>query len=254
MKLPRLLATAGALAALCVAYAAPTAAQEEDQSYIYGIYFQCAPGSVGDAVQSIRDYWTPSMAEHVEAGHLTAHGALTHSTGNDWSLVLYHVGTDVNEVTAAVQSGGAYGDNPEASAAFDEACPTHEDYVWTTSLSSEPMAEAASDRAEAAMSVYWVCDEGKEAAADLIFESVMADDWNEQVEAGLVNSWSWNQHYLGGKYRRLLAIDGPDHASLLEARENVIEAGAEHGGLMSVFSDVCNGHQDNLYDVQISAP
>lgn len=254
MKLPRLLASASVLAMLCALHAAPLAAQQDDQMYIYGIYFQCAPGSVDDAVQSIRDHWTPSMTEHVDAGDLSAHGALTHSTGNEWSLVLYHVGSDLNAVTEAVQSGGSYEENPEASAAFDEACPTHEDYVWTTSLSSEPVAEAAADRAEAAMSVYWVCDEGKEAAADLIFESVMADAWNEQVEAGLVNSWSWNEHYLGGKYRRLLAIDGPDHASLLEARTNVIEAGAESPGLMSVFSDVCNGHQDNLYDVQISLP
>ena len=256
MKLPNLLATAGALTALCLAYAAPTAAQEDDQAFIYGIYYQCAPGSVGDAVQDLQANWTPVMQDYLDAGDLTSWGAVTHSTGNDWSIVLYHVGPDVNAVTNAVQSGGGtyVQQNPEAAEAFGDACPTHEDYVWAIEMASEPVAEAGSDRAEAAMSVYWICDEGREAAADLIFETVMAPAWNAQVEAGLVDSWSWSSHYLGGEYRRLLAIDGPDHASLLEARENVIEAGAENPGLMAAFSDVCNGHQDNLYGVQISMP
>lgn len=256
MKLPRLLATASVLTMLCTLLAAPTAAQENDQTYVYGVYYQCAPGSIGDAVQDLEANWTPVMQNYLDAGDLTSWGVLTHSTGNEWSLVLYHVGSDVNAVTNAVQSGSAtyFQENPEAADAFGEACPSHEDYVWVGDMSSAPMGEVASDRAEAAMSVYWVCDEGREAVADLIFESVMADAWNEQVEAGLVSNWSWFGHYLGGEYRRLLSIDGPDHASLLEARENVIEAGAENPGLMSVFSDVCNGHQDNLYDVQISLP
>lgn len=256
MKLPRLLAVAGALAALGVAQAAPLAAQEDDEAFIYGIYFSCSNGAVGGAVQSVRDLYAPVMQEYVDAGDLTSWGALTHSTGNEWSLVLYHVGSDVNAVTNAVQSGGGTfaSENPEAAAALDEACPSHEDYVWTIQMASAPVADVGRDRSEAGLSVYWVCEEGREAAADLIFESVMADAWNEQVEAGLVNNWSWNEHFLGGKYRRLLALDGPDHASLLEARDNVIAAGAENPGLMAAFSDVCDGHQDNLYDVQVSVP
>lgn len=256
MKLPRLLATAGVLTMLCVAHAGSLAAQEDDQVFIYAVYYQCAPGSVGDAVQDLEDNWTPVMQDYIDSGDLVRWGALTHSTGNDWSLVLYHVGSDVDRVINAVQSGGGtYVEaNPEAADAFGEACPSHEDYVWSSDLASEPVAEAGSGRSEAALSVYWVCDEGREAVADLIFETVSVEAWNEQVEAGLVDSWSWNEHYLGGKYRRLLAIDGPDHASLLEARENVIEAGAENPGLLAAFSDVCNGHQDNLYDVRISKP
>lgn len=234
----------------------PLGAQEADQSFIYASYYQCDPGSVGDAVQNVRENWSPVVQDHMDAGHVTAWGALTHSTGNEWSLVLYHVGTDLDEIGAAIQSAVSRynSENPEASAQFSDACSSHEDYVWVSDMSSGPPAEQGADRAEAAMSVYWVCDEGREAVADLIFESVMAEALNEQVEAGLMNGWSWNEHYLGGKYRRLLATDGPDHASLLEARNNMIEAMGENPGLAAAFSEVCNGHQDNLYDIEISEP
>ena len=244
------------LGIVLVAAPGTLAAQEEDQTAIYASYYECAPGSIEDAVQNLEENWSPIMQAQIDAGNVLSWGAATHVTGNHWSLILYHAGPGVSEVTGAIDAGvqELYGENPESADSFSEACPAHEDYVWMSGLSSEPIAESVAERPAAAMSVYYVCDTGMESAADLIFEHTMADAWDAQVQAGLINGWSWNEHYLGGEYRRLLALDGADHASLLEARNNVIEAGAENPGLAAAFSEICFSHQDNLYDVRISRP
>jgi len=254
MRVPILVLLAGA--ALAVALPRAAVAQEDDQTYVYASYYRCAPGSISDAVENIDANWTPVIQEHIDAGHVASWGALTHQTGNAWSLVLYHLGSDLDALSGAIGAGveQLYDENPEAGSAFAEACPSHEDYVWMSVAGSEPMMEAAQDRAEAAMSVYWTCHEGREAIADLIFEELMAPALDEQIEAGLVNSWGWMEHYLGGKYRRLLTMDGADQASLLEARSAVLEAFAGEPGLAAAFSEVCDGHQDNLYQVAISRP
>lgn len=255
MRPPSLL-VAAALVSPFAAAPGPVSAQEDATAYVYASYYECSPGSISGAVQNIRDNWTPIVQESMDGGAVAAWGALTHATGNTWSVGLYHVGPDLDRLRGALDDGieRLYSENPDAAAAFGEACPTHEDYVWTTLVASQPPSQVAAERGTAVMSVYWVCDEGREAVADLIFEEKMAPLWNEQVEAGLVTSWSWLEHYLGGEYRRLLAVDGPDHASLLEARTNVIEAFGENPGLGAAFSEVCNGHQDNLFDIAISRP
>nr|NIQ53281.1 hypothetical protein [Gemmatimonadota bacterium]NIT88443.1 hypothetical protein [Gemmatimonadota bacterium]NIU73419.1 hypothetical protein [Gammaproteobacteria bacterium]NIX40688.1 hypothetical protein [Gemmatimonadota bacterium] len=48
------------------------------------------------------------------------------------------------------------------------------------------MAQA---RPSAGLSVYWVCDEGREGLADHLVETVWAPLYDEQVEAGLIDSW-----------------------------------------------------------------
>ena len=118
---------------------------------------------------------------------------------------------------------------------------------------SAPAAEIVQDRPTAGMSVYWVCDQNQQAVADLIVENVMAEAWNAQVEAGLINNWGWYAHVLGDKYRRLLAVDGASHNALLEARENVIGwVGENEPALGSAFSNACNEHVDYLWNIESS--
>lgn len=250
------LAAAGA----ALAFTVPTvalSAQEDEGPYVYASYYQCSPGQIGPAVQNLRDHWAPVLQRAIDAGDLTTWGVATHTTGNEWSLVLYHVGPDVNRLLGVIDAGvqQLYENTPDEAAAFSESCPSHVDYVWENQMGSASGDEIAAERGEAGMTVYWICDEGTEAVADLIFETTMAPVLNEQVEAGLLTGWSWSEHYLGGEYRRMLATDGPDHASLLEARNNLIEASFNaNPGLGAAFSQACNGHQDNLYDIVIVAP
>jgi hypothetical protein len=249
----RLAAFAGALFVLPLA--AGASAQEDETAYVYASYYQCS-GGLSDAIATLRDDWGPIVQAHMDANHISAWGALTHATGNPWTMAIYHVGAEIGVLNTALDEALAtyFEQHPEEGAAFGESCPTHEDYIWTSSLGSQPALTVAQDRADAGMSVYWVCDEGKEAVADLIVENVWAPVYDQLVADGSLNSWSWLSHFVGGKYRRALITDGADHGTLLEARNQALEATGENAGLAAAFSDVCNGHTDVLWDIAISVP
>lgn len=249
-----LTALVGAL--LIVPWADSATAQEDENTYVYASYYECGPG-MGAAVRSVRDDWGPIIESKIESGAIATWGLLTHDTGNPWSVGIYHVGEDFGAMDAALNEVLAeYSEaNPEASAQFGQACPRHEDYVWVSDLGSESGAGVAQDRQNAVMSVYWVCVEGKEAVADMIVETLWAPVLNALVSDGTLGSWSWLEHYLGGEYRRLLSVDGADHATVLAARDRLIEeTGAENPGLASAFSDVCNGHTDILWNLAAGGP
>lgn len=234
-----------------------TAQDEAPTPMVYATYFQCEPGSSARATEIIRDSWGPIAQARVDAGVLSAWGSLTHHTGGGWSRAIYHVGTDRAQLFAALDEMGAEwrDSDPEAVAEFWDACDEHEDYVWTHVTGSEPAAEVAQERSSAGMSVYWVCEEGRGALIDLLAEQVFAPAWDAQVEAGLINSWAFFSHFIGDKYRRLMVADGASHADLMTARDNVIEwVGANASGLAGEFSNVCNGHVDYLWNIDVSYP
>jgi hypothetical protein len=246
--------------ALLLATSVPqqAAAQDEEPTpMVYATYFQCEPGLSARASEIIRDSWGPIAQAGVESGGLSAWGSLTHHTGGEWSRAIYHVGTDRAQLFTALDEMGAewQDSDPDAAAEFWEACDEHEDYVWTFVNGSEPVAEVAQDRSTAGMSIYWVCEEGRGDLIDLLAEQVFAPAWDAQVEAGLVNSWSWFAHYMGDKYRRLMVADAASNEDLMTARDNVIEwVGANESGLAGEFSNVCNGHVDYLWNIESSYP
>lgn len=249
-----LAALAGALLVL-PAWGQAAAQEEDETAYVYASYWTCS-GGLGDAVATLRDDWGPIMRKHMDAGHVSAWGVLTHHTGNAWSMANYTVGPDLNALDTALDNAQAeyFEAYPEEGTAFGETCPTHEDYIWTTGPGSEPGAAIAQNRPSVGMSVYYVCDEGKEAVADLIMEEAFAPLYDQQVEEGRLNSWGWLSHFVGGKYRRLLVTDGPDRASVLEARNRIIEDDSVDPALSAAFNEVCNGHQDILWNIAVSAP
>jgi hypothetical protein len=254
MRLPtRLAAFAGAL--LVLPFAASASAQEDDTAFAYSSYYQCT-GGLSDALATLRDDWGPIIQGHMDAGHVSAWGVLTHDTGNPWTMAIYHVGPEIGPLKTALDTalGEYFEQHPEDGAAFGQTCWSHEDYIWTAGPGSQPAATVAQDRASAGMSVYWVCDEGKEAVADLIVENVWAPIYDQQVADGQINSWMWLSHFVGGKYRRALVTDGASHAALLEARNQALEAAGENAALAAAFSDVCNGHTDVLWNIAISVP
>lgn len=242
---------------LAVMPQAAVAQDEEPTPIVYGTYFQCEPGMGSVASAIITDSWGPIAQAQIDAGNLLAWGSLTHHTGGEWSRAIYHVGLDRAQLfeTLDAMSAEWQASDPEAVAAFWEACDEHEDYVWTYVDGSNPAAEVAQERPSAGMSTYWVCDEARGELADLLAEKVFAPAWNAQVEAGLIDSWSWYGHFLGDKYRRLLVADGASHADILTARDNVLEwVGDNAAGLAGEFSNVCNGHVDYLWNIEVSAP
>lgn len=254
MKPSRTLAAlAGAV--LVLPLAGGVLAQDDESAYVYASYYECT--DVPRAVEMLRDGWAPLIQARMDAGDVSAWGVLTHDTGNRWSMAVYHVGEDRDGLNAALDE--ALAEYRETSAdqmtRFREVCPSHEDYIWVTGPGSEEGAATGQGRPGAAMSVYFVCDEGREAVADLIVENVWAPVFDRQVSEGRLNSWGWLSHFIGGKYRRLLVTDAADHATLLDARDRILEeSAAESGALASAFSDVCNGHTDILWNIAISRP
>lgn len=256
MKTPRTRFAALTGALLILPMAGTATAQDEDSAYVYASYYECGPG-MGEALRTLREDWGPIIQRKIDAGAVAAWGVLTHDTGNPWSMAIYEVGDDLGALMTALDEAIAeyFEAHSEAGAQFGRTCPRHEDYIWATGVGSEAGAGVAQDRAEAAMSVYWVCDEGTEALADLVVESLWAPVLNRQVAEGKLHSWGWLEHWVGGEYRRLLVTDGADHATLLEARNEFLEAtAAEDAALAGAFSSVCNGHTDILWDVAVSAP
>jgi hypothetical protein len=251
---------AGLACALWLALSVPQTAiaqDEEPAPVVYGVYFQCEPAAAARASEIILDSWGPIVQAHIDAGQLLAWGSLTHHTGGPWSRAVYIVGADAQTAVSQMDAMGTEWNeaDPDAVAEFWEACDEHEDYLWTRQFSSAPAEALATQRPGAGMSTYWVCDESREGVADLIAEHVWAEAWNAQVESGLIHSWAWLSHFIGDKYRRLLAVDGANHADLLTARDNAIEwVAANEPGLAGEFSNVCNGHVDYLWNIEASYP
>jgi hypothetical protein len=253
---PLLLALVGALV---IPAAAPdtAVAQDDARPMIYASYFRCDPAGEEGAMEIVRDIWAPIVRTHMDAGHVDAWGLITHHTGGPWRQALYHVGSDraalLGAMDAMVAEFGA--DHPDAAAEYSTICPTHDDYIWIYVTGSDPAEEVAQTRPVAGLSTYWVCEEGRESLADLLTEEVFAPIYDQQVAEGLLNSWGWYSHFVGGKWRRLLVLDGSDHESLLQARGAVIRAiRSEHPDMGAEFSRVCDGHTDYLWDIAIAEP
>jgi hypothetical protein len=235
----------------------PTMAQDEATPLVYGVYLECNPAQGERASELVRETWAPLVESRIASGEMTAWGMITHRTGGNWNRAIYHVGTDRAALLGALDEMVAEwaSANPEAFTEFWGICPTHEDYIWSYVTGSTAPEEVAVMRPTAGMSTYWVCDEGRGELADMIVEQVLGPLHTEQVEAGLLNSWSWFAHFVGGEYRRLLVMDGADHESLLVARDNVLEAiSSEHAAMGAEFNGVCNGHTDYLWNIEITSP
>ena len=244
------------LCALLLAASVPQFAMAQDDDptpVVYATYFQCEPGMSARAGEIISDSWGPIAQSRVDSGALTAWGSLTHHTGGDWDRVTYYVANDRAQLMTTLDEMSAewFASNADDIADFNEACDEHEDYVWNYVAGSDPVTEVAQDRSNAGLSIYWVCEEGRGPLIDLLAEEVFAPAWDAQVEAGLINSWSWFAHFLGGEYRRLLVADGVDNNAVLTARDNVIDWMSEKSpGLAGEFSRVCNGHTDYLWSIE----
>lgn len=246
--------------ALMLAASVPQSAQAQDEEptpMVYGVYLQCEQSQLTRASEIIRDSWGPIVQSRIDSGALTAWGSLVHHSGGAWDRVIYHVSMDRADLITATEEMVAEWEetDPEAMAEFWDICEDHEDYVWNYVHGSAPADEVARQRPTAGMSVYWVCDEGRGPLIDLLSEEVFAEAWNAQVEAGLIDSWSWYAHFIGDKYRRLLVTDGANHNDLLAARDNVLDwIGNNAANLAGEFSNVCNGHVDYLWNIEMSAP
>jgi len=244
----------------CAALLAPSLghAQEEANPAVFGIYYRCDQSQESRADEIVQETIGPVLDRHLEAGDISAWGWLAHTAGGEWRRVAYWVAADLGAALAATEKvvTELQEEHAEASQELTAVCPSHDDYIWTAMGGSQPTQDLAQERATAGMTVYYRCDITRESRADTLFQEVLGPMLNQQVEAGRLNSWSWLAHSVGGELRRAAVYDGADHASILEARAAII-AEMQEGAAAAAgreFNEICNSHQDYLWNIMMSRP
>ncbi len=230
-------------------------AQDDDgpAGFSYATYYYCDVATQGamDAVveaneKAVFDRW-------VKEGKLLAWGYLSHSIGGRWRRVQYHVSPTLDDAlnNQAAIFTEIYADNDAGGQARSEACEAHDDYLWALNQGSPP----GTDRGDVSYSSYYVCDINGQERADEIWAEANAPILNQLQEEGKIATWSWQNHIIGGKYRRLQTITGADYASVVSANAALVQfSGEGPAGMGEEFNDICGTHTDYLWDIVHESP
>lgn len=244
---------AGVISVACMAQE-----EEEEQDgpigYAYVTYNVCKLSGQDRADEIVAETEAPVYNQLVEEGVIGGWGWLSHHTGGRWRRALYYQNETVDgllDAQDAMQAKfEALGDDNERA----DICGAHDDYIWAVDLAS---GEPGDSRADAGLSVYYICDQSTEDRADELFESTFAPLLDKAVEDGKIASWSWLSHFIGGKYRRLSSMTGTDHKAILAARGDLLEAlygGDEPNAAAVEFNEICGSHSDYMWDTTLASP
>ncbi len=230
------------------------AAQEEPSPAARGVYYRCDQSKEGLADLIVEGTVAPVLDGLVSGGSISSWGWLEHDVGGPWRRVLYWIAPDRNALLDATDQIEA--EVPDvALQQLSAICPSHDDYIWTSITGSEESAAEGAERPAAALSTYYECDITREARADTLVMEAFAPIFNRHVAAGHIDGWSWIGHSIGGKLRRAALFDGPDHKSILNARQLIIaDIASEAAGAIQEFGQICPAHEDYLWNIQISRP
>lgn len=224
------------------------AQDDEPLGYTYATYYVCDVATQDDMDAIVEANEKPVFDKWVKDEKLLGWGYLAHNTGGRWRRLEYHT----SPTLAGALNGQAaifteiYKDNEKAGEARSKACQAHDDYIWAFEQGSGP----GTDRGDASLSVYYVCDIPREDRADEIVAEVIAPKLRVLQEEGKIMSWGWSSHVVGGEYRRLHTMTGADHASVLEARGELLQyMNDDHKDMADEFSGICGSHSDYLWDI-----
>ncbi len=246
---------AAALGMMLCPYAA--AGQEEAPPVAFATYYYCDQSREEAADVIFEEVLGPIFDEHVSAGHLSAWGWMGHQAGGKWRRLGYIVAADTDVLldTRDQIIDELLTEHGDAAQELTAVCPSHDDYIWSSVAGSQPVGELAEDRPDADLSTYYVCDVTRQARADTLVTEVFAPIFDRHVGEGEFTSWLWLSHIVGGKYRRLLGFDGADHKTILNTLGTVIgEMQEEHPDEAREFGEICNSHQDYMWNILISKP
>jgi len=96
---------------------------------------------------------------------------------------------------------------------------------------------------------YFLCDPARGAPAAEIIGSSYKPPYDQAVEQEQIVSWSWLQHYIGGRWRRALVVVTTDMESALEtsgALGEIISDTTPEAG--RAFSEICHSHDDYMWE------
>ena len=234
--------------------AAPAVEAQETPTIVMAVYYHCTQGKT-DRVDAIwKERVAPIMKAEVAAGHIAGYGWAKHWEGAEWRRLEYMSGTDLDKLVDArealikkMEAADIKKDMDE----FDTICPNHDDYIWASVVGSQAAGDVGRVRSPVAMSTYFACSAAGDDEADAIVKSAYAPVLNQFVKDKKIGSWNWLEHRMGGKYRRLLVIDGADHKGLLKLWSALAPALAAASPTMSRrFNEICPSHTDYIWDME----
>jgi hypothetical protein len=248
------------IAVLAVAASTPMVSlaqeQEAPRPYVYGIYYQCDVTRQELADEIVEAAYAGAYDAALAAGQIQSWGWLAHHTGNEWRRLLYHSAPDLDSLFAALESTSDAIDesNPEMARALGDICGSHVDYVWRHVTGSRA-GNLPEDRGNAGFSVYYECEMSQEERADEIVKDVFAPVFNNNVGTGKLDSWGWMEHFIGGDFRRIWTLSAADHSTLLKARDAIYsELEESHRDAMREFDEICDSHQDMMWNIVMEKP
>lgn len=234
---------------------APALAQDSGP-YISANYYQCQIPGQARADEIVREVIGPVYDKHVAAGHVSAWGWLGHRSGGAWRRAAYFVAPTLDGLMdmreAIVEE--LMTDHADALSELNTICPTHDDYIWQ-GVSTGTTEGAVQERPAAGLSTYYACDVSRQSEADSVMNASLGPIFDRHMEAGNIRSWSWWSHVIGGKYRRLLVLDGASHKANMNGLLGIInDLQAEQPAALRRLSEICGSHQDYLWNILMAKP
>ena len=165
--------TAVAVGSLSTACLAQQEEEEQDGplAYSYATYSYCKLSAQDDADEIVKDTEAPVYNGLVEDGTISNWGWLAHHTGGQWRRVMYYTNESVDGLLDAQEAMAAKFEALDSDADRSDICYAHDDYIWAVDLAG---GDPDAARADAGLSVYYICNESTEDRADEIFESEFA--------------------------------------------------------------------------------
>jgi hypothetical protein len=236
------------LALAGAAITGPAYAQEQaPAAYIYATYYRCDVTTQERADEIVDQLDRPLWEAAVADGSAKAWGWMAHHTGGQWRRGEYFRADSIEALLAVQKKVGdqAEAKNKKLSTEFGKICNSHDDYIWRR------VAGAGDQQARggASFSVYHVCDMGREGQADELIKQVFAPMYNKMVADGQLKSWGWNEHIVGGQYRRLSTITAADMTALMKARASIVAA-LDKNPLSAILDDICGSHADYMWEIK----
>jgi hypothetical protein len=221
---------------------------EETQVFIAATYFHCNAATVMRADDAVANQYKIELDNLVKSKELSSWGWLGKIVGGEPVRAGYLTASSLQVLLNATDKSAVVrsdGHPPKMEArTLEESCSSGEDYIWRVLAGSDPRAP----RGKYAFSTYFVCDQNREAQADASVKSVLGPKYDKLVAAKKLNTWTWAEHIVGGKYQRLSTMTAQSVAALIAAREALVAA-SDREPVDAAIASSCGSHQDFIWEL-----
>lgn len=223
------------------------------ERFIYSTYHYCDFSKQDRADELYMQFQKSANDAAIKDGTIGSYGWLAHQTGGKWRRADYFMAPSIQGLLDAQKKMGDASDaDPKAKKAFGEfgaICNSHEDYIWRVVAGNA----GTTGRGGAAFSTYYVCDQGREDQVDGLVKTVLGPAFDKMVTDGKLKTWGWNEHVVGGEYRRMATISAADIKSLMEARSSIVDLMRDNPA-GALLTEICPTHSDYIWEIKAQAP